>query len=408
MNISWRERGAFLAIVLVLVGYTWGTWRFFTLPIPGGNDFLAHYTAWEAYIKFDINPYSDEAALYTQKAIYGRPARSGEDENRLTYPFYSILVHGPFILLDYALARAVYMTLLQIVIVLGVILTMRLIQWEAPIWLMGVFMAWSILNYPEARAIILGQFAPFAFLSVVGCIYLYQRGHDGWAGAALVMSTIKPTLVFLLVPFLLIYFITRRRWKAAVGFLTTLGLLIAGSFLALPSWFSDFILRLQTYSSYTVGQSPVWLLCHQYLPFLGRAGEILITLMLLSGLLFDWWLTFRKDGGRRFYWSLGLTLVVSNLIVPRSATTNYVMLLLPTIWVFSVLDQRWRWGRAAVVISMLVLMVGQWWLHAATVVGNQEQAVLFLPWPVLLGLVLVCGRRWLLANIRLPEPGVLA
>jgi hypothetical protein len=111
-----------------------------------------------------------------------------------------------------------------------------------------------------------------------------------------------------------------------------------------------------------------------------------------------WWRTLQPNGDAWFYWTLGVTLIVSNLIVPRSATTNYVMLLVPTLWLFAALDRSRRWGRAVVLILMLASFVGLWWLHAATVVGNQEQPILFLPTPVALGLALWLGRRALLRD----------
>ena len=101
-----------------------------------------------------------------------------------------------------------------------------------------------------------------------------------------------------------------------------------------------------------------------------------------------------------FYWSLGITLVVSNLIVPRSATTNYVLMFVPTLWIFAVLERSFTWGKIAVWISMLVSFVGLWWLHFATVVGNQEQPIMFIPYPLILGLVLPVGRRWLQEDAR--------
>jgi len=88
---NWRRlalAGALLA--LWAVGYTWGTWRYFTSVAPGGNDFLARYTAFGAYLRAGINPYSAAATDITNQVVYGRPARPGEDENRLTYPFYAI------------------------------------------------------------------------------------------------------------------------------------------------------------------------------------------------------------------------------------------------------------------------------------------------------------------------------
>src|SRR5262245_36332480 len=151
-----QRRGlrAILAVALLLfwaVGYTWGTWTYFTRRVPGGNDFLAHYTAWQAYFQQGLNPYSDAAALYTQQAIYGRAALPGEDQNRFNYPFYSILINGPFVAIhDYSLARAIYMTLLQAALFAGTWFTLELFNRRPRPWLLLLLMAWALLNYNEA------------------------------------------------------------------------------------------------------------------------------------------------------------------------------------------------------------------------------------------------------------------
>ncbi len=377
----------FMGICLLLLG----NYRF-ALVAPGGNDFMAHYSVWEAYLEHGLNPYSDEAALFTQQRIYGRPAKPTEDQNRLTYPFYSIVLHGPFVLIsDYALARALYMTLLEAALVIGVWLTKRTVGWGPPFWLMAATLFWVLLDYPQARDIILGQFAIFGFFSLALALYLLQRQHDGWAGAILVLSTMKPTLVFLVVPFLILWAIIRRRWRFVIGFGITLGGAMLGSWLLLPTWLTDWLLRVDRYSAYTVGQSPVWLMTHQVLPAAGQAGELLLTALLMGLMLVTWWQTFRQTDEARFYWTIGITLVVSDLVVARSATTNYVLLLLPTIWLFAQLE-RFRWGHFIIAGYMLLTVIGEWWLHAVTVVGNQEQPIMFLPLPILLGCALMVVR----------------
>ena len=403
-SLRGRRVGLAVAILIVwAVGYTWGTWRYFTRPVPGGNDFLAHYSAWQAYLQQGINPYSDAAALYTQQAIYGRPARPGEDQNRLNYPFYSILLHGPFVLIsDFSLARAIYMTLLQIALFVGVWMTLEVLSWRPRPWLLVALMAWSLLNYPEARGVILGQFAIFGFLSLAGTLYLLAHGRDAAAGALLVLSTIKPTLVFLVIPFLLLWAVTRRRWRFIGSFVIVLGGLTVGSLLVLPTWIADLLDNLRAYSSYTVGQSPVWLLTHVAVPGLGSIGEWAINGALIAFMLWTWWSAFRPGhaGDTTFHWTLGITLVVSNLVVSRSATTNYVLLLVPTLWVFAGLDRHGRPGRLLIAAIMVTSFVGQWWLHFATVVGNQEQPIMFLPWPLALGLVLLVCASWLWSETR--------
>ena len=191
-----------------------------------------------------------------------------------------------------------------------------------------------------------------------------------------------------------------------------LGLLFFGSFLFLPTWLSEFLYRVNAYRDYTVGQSPVWLLTHQAVPVLGVVGEWVIVLLLLAGMLWAWWKTLRSGGEFHFYWALSITLIVSNLIVSRSATTNYVMLLLPTLWVLAALDRRGiagrkPWGRWLVLLFLMASFVGLWALHFATVQGNQEQAILYIPTPVLLGFVFLVCRAWLEFDAAPGEPGFM-
>ncbi len=403
-----KQAANVVAVIILLaaaVAYTWATWQYFTLKQPGGNDFLARYTAWEAYFEMGLNPYSDEATLHTQEAVYGRPALPGEDLQRLTYPFYSVLLHGPFILLPYPLARAVLMTLLQAAVVIGVALTLAQLGWRPPVWLLGMVVAWALLDYHQARGVILGQVAIFGFLSLAGTLYLLACGRDSWAGMLLVLSTVKPTLVFLVVPFLLLWAARQKRWHFIGGFAGLLAVLCAGSFVALPSWLGDFWQRVVQYPGYTVGQSPLWVMTHEYWPGLGAPVELLLMAVCAGWLLWAWWLAIIKRPSDRaeFQWALGVTLVVSNLVVPRSATTNYVLMLVTTLWVFQLLDRRaGRVGRSAIVAAMLAALVGMWWMHFATVQGNQEQSIMYFPWPAVMLLVLTVGRPWLLRAARQP------
>ena len=190
--------------------------------------------------------------MNTQRAIYGRLALPNEDQNRMLYPFYSILIYGPFVLIaDYPLARALYITLLQIALLAGVILCLRLLRWQPPTGLVAFVLILSLLYYHDARGIIIGQFAILAFVAIAVTLFLLQRQHDLGAGAFLTRTTIKPTLVFLVVPFLLLWGSARRRWNFVVGFSGTLAMLIVGSFIVLATWFGDWLYRLTQYAGYT-------------------------------------------------------------------------------------------------------------------------------------------------------------
>jgi hypothetical protein len=387
-----------IIIIVVLSIYTWATWYYFTERVPGGNDFLPRYTAFKAFLQYGYSPYSDQATEFANLMIYGRSALPGEDENRLTYPFYSILLYAPFIPMDYPLARAIFMVLLQLSLFLGVIINLDLVIWRPAIWVVITLQSWSFLFYSQARGIILGQFAILGYFSLVCSLFFLKKHRDVLAGAILVLSTIKPTLIFLVIPFLLLWGFIRKRFAFLFGFIGLLGVLTIGSFILLPTWLNEWISRMVQYSDYTVGQSPVWLLTHQVFPYLGQIGEWFIILILCSSMFFAWRQALKIDGDVYFYWTMGLTLVISNLIVSRSATTNYVMMLLITIWIFAALDREGVHGRIIVLVSMALSFLGLWWLHFATVVGNQEQPIMFIPYPLILAVVLLFARRWLLRD----------
>jgi hypothetical protein len=379
-------------LVIVLVGYTWATWQFFTRPLPGGNDFLTHYAAWEAYLRHGDSPYSDEAALHTQRAIYGRPALPGEDQNRMVYPFYSIVIHGPFALIgDYPLARALYMTLSQLALWAGVILCLRLFRWLPPAGLLAFVLAWTLLYYHVARGILIGQFAILAFGALAATLFFWWRKQDALAGAIFVVTTIKPPLVFLVAPFWLGWNMARRRWHFVTAFGVVWLILIVGSFILLPTWFTDWVYRMTHYTGYTANQSPVWTIA-----LLGPVVTVIYVGVLVLLLLCSWWRALQVSDEREFYWTLGITLIVTNLISPRTATTDYVLMLVPTLGLFVALDRTPRWGRLLLITLLFISLVGLWWLHLSTVQGNWEQSVMYLPWPFTLGIVWVVGRRWLL------------
>jgi hypothetical protein len=90
-----------------------------------------------------------------------------------------------------------------------------------------------------------------------------------------------------------------------------------------------------------------------------------------------------------------LTIVVTNLIAFRTATTNYVVMLPALILVLAALEERWgKAGGWAGAVTLLVLGVGLWVLFLATVVGNQENRLMYFPLPVMTLIGLLTIRRW--------------
>lgn len=384
---SARKQTAILVLLaaFLLAAYIVATYSVFTSRFPGANDFYSRWKGAEVYWREEINPYSAEATLAIQQGIYGRPAEPGEDPGPFAYPFYTVLLLAPIVWLPYAWAHAIWLVILQVSLVLGVALCLSLLDWRLPPWLLALTVLWSVFFYHSARTIFLGQFAGLVFLCTVGTLWALKGRRDGLAGVLLSLTTLKPQMSFLLIPALLLWGLAQRRWRFLTSFGLASALLLGTSFLLQPGWLGDFVRQLAAYPSYTAIGSPIWILAHYYFPFLGTPGEVALSVLLLLYLAYEWrHLVQRGHVPDTFYWVLGLTLIVTNLVALRTATTNYVQLYFP---LFLVLHHAIARGSARnLVLSLFYLLstMGMWLLFLATVVDRFEHPIVYLPLPLAL------------------------
>ena len=275
----------------------------------------------------------------------------------------------------------------------GVVLCLRLVEWRMPPWLLGVMLLWTVVFYNSARTIILGQFAALIFLWLAGSLWALQRERDVLAGVLLALTTIKPQMSFLLIPLLLLWGMGQRRWRFVGGFSAAMVGLLGLSFVLLPGWLAGFLTQVTAYPGYTITGSPIWVLTGFYFPQLGRPVELGLSALALGYLLVEWWRGWRETAVTdEFLLLTGLTLLVTNLIVVRTATTNYVVLYILVIWGLKQVSDHWPAGKWLVAAFFLLSTVGTWLLFLATIVGDQEHPINYLPLPFLL-LAMLIGRR---------------
>src|SRR5262249_13448129 len=103
------------------------------------------------------------------------------------------------------------------------------------VWRAGIV---AVTFLPTYFVLITGQFGLLILFGFVGFLHFLRRGHDGLAGAALVLAAIKPQLSLLFWAALLLWAIDNRRWSLLGGG-------IAGTILALawPLWEDPELLR---------------------------------------------------------------------------------------------------------------------------------------------------------------------
>ncbi|NPV76884.1 MAG: DUF2029 domain-containing protein [Anaerolineae bacterium] len=390
-NFRWIAPLILLGGVLVLL--TWGNFVF-TRANPGGNDFLVHWMGTRMFITEGISPYSDETAIAIQEFAYGRPARPGEHELRVAYPFYSIFVFLPFSLIpDYAFARALWMTLLEAGLIALSFLSVRLTNWRPPSWVLASFFVFSLLWYHGARPLINGNVVILIALGFVGVLLAIRYRADELAGVLMALTTIKPQLLLIFSIYLIFVALVQRRWKFIFWFFGTLALLVLVSMLLLPDWMLQNLREILRYPAYNPPGTLQAALKVWFPVFGGRLGWGITGFLGL--LLLVEWRFLGMTEFRRMLWVSCLTLTVSQWIGIQTDPGNFIILLPALVLIFATLSERWR--RAGNLISvgiMAILLVSLWLLFLSTVEYGyqpQQSPIMFLPLP---GFLLV-GFYWI-------------
>ena len=409
----WRVIGVVLLFALLFAGDVYVTHQTFTSRFPGANDFYSRWRGAQVYWLDGVDPYSEQATLAIQQGIYGRATKPDEDPGPFAYPFYTVFLLFPLVRLPYVWAEAIWLVILQFSLVAGVFLYLSTVDWRQPPWLMALTGLWAVLFYHSGRTILLGQFAGLIFLWTAGVLYALKQERNVAAGILLAFTTIKPQMSVFFIPALVLWAIGQRRWRFLIAAAATMAVLTGASFALLPGWLAQFIGQIGRYPSYTAIGSPIWIIIHHYLPQTGlHVGEATPTLLEigLSGLLvvyllFQWrHLPQARVASGLFHWLIGMTLIITNLVVLRTATTNYVALYIPLLFCMRLAADRWPKGDWLLAVFYLLSTVAGWAMFTITVAGRFEHPIMYLPLPVGLFVIFIWATRPLQNSTREPVP----
>lgn len=386
-----------------LAGLTWANY-IYAQGNPGGNDFLVHWVGTRALVIDGISPYSDEVAIEIQTMAYGRPARTGEHELRVAYPLYSVLVFLPYALIsDFTLARALWMTTLEVALVALAFLSLRLTRWKLSLWFMPIFLLFSLLWYHSVRPLINGNAVILVALLIVGAFLALRAGRDELAGVLLAFSTIKPHLVVVVIGYVLLWTLFHRRWRTLFWFIMVLAMLSTLAALFIADWPLQNLREVMRYSSYnppgTLGSALAY-----WMPGIGRQVGWVVTGLLILLLLGEWLLSLRKEF-RWFFWTVCLTLTASQWIGIQTDPGNFITLYIAVVLMFAVWEERaGKASRPMVLILMTLLFFGPWVLFLQTVsYADQpiQSPIMFFPLPLFLLIGLYWVRWWAIHPARL-------
>lgn len=371
------------AVVGLMAGLTVANYRFAETN-PGGNDFIPRWLGTQMLLDDGQNPYGEQTTMTIQQFIYGRPALPNEDQVLFVYPLYSAALFAPFALVgDYVLARALWMTALEVALIGLALVSIRLAEWRPSLSVLTMVLLFGLVWYHSVRPLINGNASILVSLFIALALYLIYTGHDVAAGALLALSTIKPQAIILLLPLLLAWAFSRRRYRIIVSTLASLAALFLLAAAFEPSWLSQNINQIVAYPSYTEAGTPGAIFEHWY-PAGGRWPGIALTI-LLAGLLFWQW---KVAWGQDFNVLLPVaffTLAATNLIGVTTAASNYIALFPALVLLFAY----WRreqssFGDWPAVVAMIFLLAGLWYLFWTSRAGRAQSPIMLFPLPLIL------------------------
>jgi len=369
--------------LLGLAGLTWANYTF-TVENPGGNDFLARWMGAHMWLMEGLSPYDPRVSMATQEMIYGRPADPSIDEDigHFVYPMPSMVFFAPFGLFDYPVARAIWMTTLEIGLAALMLLSLRLVGWQPPIWQTALMLIFSVIWYHGARSVIVGQFAVIEALLIAGALLLIKRNQDQLAGLLLALGISKPQMLFLVLPFIMLWAYSHRRFSLIWGFFSNAFILLLISLLFIPNWPLQMLWQMLEYPEYSDRIGSLINIITSPLPGIQRQLELALWIFFIIYLIAEWWLAMKK-GPHWFLWTAAMTLVLTNFLTARIATTNYVMMVPALVLIFHYLVKRWEGvGQILVWGILVVAVVGLGLLFFNSVQGNLEQAAMYIPLPI--------------------------
>ena len=363
----------------------------YTARFPGTADYYSRWAGARALLLEGRDPYSLEVTREIQDVL--KIDHSLVGKSGFAYPLYVIFSFWPLIYLPYDWVQAIWMVTLQWLAVAQVLLLLRIERWTPSPLGLGALLLGTLAFYPVTRTIMLGQFTLHVAFFLALTLLALQHQRDGWAGVALAVTTIKPQMVVLIGPWLVLWALVQRRWRLVGGLLAGGGALLLASLSLFPRWPLSFAADVLRYSKVAGGRNPLTVLIDWLCPSAPEAVRYVLTGLLVLVTLAAW-LRGLRHNGETFNLALYWTITVSLLILFQTGTTNQVLFLIPFFaWLHAGLK---KWGRWWISLGAAILLVGLWALFLGTIHGDWEDPIMFLPLP-LLSLAILVGneyKRW--------------
>ncbi len=323
-----------------------------------GADFIPAWNGARAFLFENTDPYSNTISQNTQLEVYGRAARVGEYPFALDIPFPLLSVYV-FPLFIYQLlqllfptlpspdpawtiwARAIWMTISEIGLILLALLSFRLADWKPARWFLVLLLAFALTWYYSASALLDGSFSVLLTLALLGALVAMRDFNDELAGFLLAITAMKWEITLLPWLLLILAALTTRRWRVFIGIAMTWFVLGAIAFLVYPDWFWPYMRAVAANWRAEDLLTPARYLS-DWFPNFGANLSLLVVSALLLVLVIEWFNALRGKDFHRVAWVFAVAIAIMPLLGFSNTFANLAPLVFSFIFILPFAWERWK------------------------------------------------------------------
>lgn len=316
------------------------------LDVPNYDNDLSVFWVGTRTVWQGGNPYD-----HTPQGIFQRIATEAGGEADIFFsPFFFTLLFAPFALFPLKIAALLWLVTIQVLLIWGVLLTIRLARLKitARTLLIGVLLA--VFWRYSFQVMILNNLSIPIFFLVVLSYYLSATGKPFWAGVIAAFLLLKPQLIFLTLPVLLVVptanesektagnsanssWLNRATYRRWLGFGATCLVFAVYSFAVFPGWIGGWL--GQASSRVTPSFDSEMTSVRSIIAWLVTSSATVATIYYVvaalgcAGVVVFWW--YNRNNAANFTFVLSTVICANILLAPYIRSYDFVLLLLPLI-----------------------------------------------------------------------------
>jgi len=386
-------------IILFMVGMT-----FLNVRIDQATDledhFASRWTAASSWMKEGWSPYSEETHLATIELLDSTGDRPDERNlDQFLDPAWYVFFFIPISFVPYGIAKAIWMTLSQLSVVVSIYLAIHLSGLKMrPVEIVLASLL-GALFYPFVRAGLSASMAPVFVMFTLLAIKLAFEMQGNQAGFFLLLAFWMNPIALFITVFLMIYLGGKRDSSLLKLFLIGLAFLLVITLILFPGWIPDWFANIIQLNPDLTWLDTPWMGFSRSFP--GASNQISIGLHLASFimLLVEWYGLSGKNE-RTIQWKLMLTLTLSYFFNLFSEGSAFLLVLPALFTVMKYLCEKWPLsGKIIHWVSFLSVGIFSWRLVLDPLEKfPREHAAILILVPFLVFIGLQWFRWWATAS----------